>query len=664
MTDIRVNQLKPLELVLGAGSTANSPRPEQANPSTQSSTTPPLAQDDIHVAPVQTTPAAKEQLAQVQTQLAKPSPALSPSEIRRLLNSPTSLSKMQNILNREPALQSHFDKLGGKQVLSLIQTASQRPLKESEVKTLQRYLVKQEHAAIHYSGHATGIDGDYGKLTHQALVNVLASPIKEPAAPVKPTEVAPTNPKPETKPQTPTNTDVSSASVIEQLHHAKNLNDMARSLLSLPASDLQKLKQISNGQQDLGQLLQAAAQGPLSKTQIKTLQTLLVQAGQSLKYPGHATGIDGDFGARSRQALSQVVQQLVAGTLPEKPVNTNEPAPVTPAKPSANPAPEYERMLSDNLMDMTLAIGFDEGLEGYMPSHLPEEAKLVSGLESRGFVKNDARAKELLKEAGLDPKAEYDALYVKENIGERNGKPVHAVVRVVKSGEGTQGAAKRQAAIEGMKQSDFFGYGGHGRYGNGPDFDRNFTVTIDWTNVPNAPDSGIVTYKDYDQLKDKLGGNDAQATRKLKELETAGKVTMNHFNDGNIRMSETLKNGHEFGGQLTFKALEGVNNTLSQEIDTQKYKLWLFQACRTKDFAAPIAQEAKQNTALNAKNLDLITTEQIMYWENTVKSLLTTMDGVLAQENNAQLAERLTRANPDAAKNGQTHSFRNFSDNP
>ena len=161
MTDIRVNQLKPLELVIGAGSAANPPRPDQSTQANQVlANHPALAQDDINVSGTQATPAAQEQLAQVQTQLTDPVSSLNPAEIRRLLNSPASLSKMQNLLKREPALQSNFDKLGGQQVLNLIQTASQRPLKENEVKTLQRYLVKQEQAHINYSGHATGIDGD------------------------------------------------------------------------------------------------------------------------------------------------------------------------------------------------------------------------------------------------------------------------------------------------------------------------------------------------------------------------------------------------------------------------------------------------------------------------------------------------------------------------
>lgn len=649
-----MTRIVPLNQLLVNVPSPGSPTPAPA----EAASAPALPQDGLKVSGSQ----SAGQLPGQNVQLAPQAAQLSPSEIRRLLSGPNSLNKVQTLIERQPELKHNFKKPGSPEVLNLLKTASQRPLNATEIRTLQKYLVQQEKLNISYKGNPTGIDGDYGKLTHKALLQVLTSSAT-PAAPQPAAEPAVLPSQPGPQPETATQpapaqtapVEVEPASLLRQLSSAQSLGQLAQQLQSLPESERAKFTQLAKNGQNLGALLQKAAQGPLSKSETQALQSLLVEAGQSLKYPGHATGIDGDFGKRSRQALINVASQLIHG---------QELKPAQPAAPAAKePAPEYQRMLEDNLLDMTLAIGYDEGTAHYASANLSEEIKVEAELGKRGFVKNEARARELLKEAGLESSGHYAALYVKEGVAEHNGKPVHAIVRLIKAGDGSQGAANRQAAIEGMNQSDLFAYGGHGRYGNGPDFDRNFTVTVDWNGVENAPASGTVVYQDYEELKQLLGGSDDKAIRRLQELEKSGKLTIQKFNDGNIRMNEKLQHSYEFGAQLTERAVRGVANTLSEEIDTKRYKLWLFEACRTKDYVKPLAQEAKANPNLNSSQLDLITTEQMMYWENTGASLLALMDGVMAQENNQGLMQRLRAANPEQALAGQTHSMHNFQDN-
>lgn len=639
---------------------AQPPAAQPAAPAAAPAVAPKAASDALAVSGTRPLAAMQDQLSSVQSGLS--APTMSPAEIRRLLNGPRTLSKVAGLIEREPRLAQNFARPGGGEILNLLRSASVRPLKEAEVKTLQRYLIG-DGARIAYKGHSTGVDGDYGKLTHNALVNLLAKPLPaQPEAPAKPAEQPidqapakpvekPAQPTLEEIPEAPADPEaedtVPTATLLARLSEpGQSLAQMAATIQRLPDGERDKLLSLSKNGARLGSLLAEAAARPLNKTELKALQGLLVEAGQSLKYPGHATGIDGNFGERSRQALAKVVTGLVSG---------KDPA-------SLQPYPQYERMLSDGLLDMTVAVGFDEATAQYAGAHHAEEKKVLEGLASRGFVRNDAKARELLQAAGNESKADYAALYVKENIDSHDGKPVHAVVRVILAGDGDKGAANRQAAIEAMSQSDVFAYGGHGRYGNGPDFDRNFKVTVDWNGVANAPAEGKVVYEDYYALKDLLGKSDAAAISRLRELEAQGRVTIDASNDGNIRMSESNPHAWEFGAQLMDRALKGVSNTLSDEIKGNKYKLWLFEACRTRDYVTPIRQEARSNTGLNSNNLDLFTTEQMMYWQNTGTSLLTLLDGVAAKESASDLVARLRSANPEQAA-APTHSRHGFEDN-
>ncbi|MGV3526378.1 MAG: hypothetical protein ACO1RX_19315 [Candidatus Sericytochromatia bacterium] len=578
--------------------------------------------------------ALQHTLEQVQQTL-QPSTTPDAASLRRLLDSPRSLNRLGPLLERHPELAQKLKALeGGEAALNLLKTAASRPLGAHEVRSLQRFLGGAAGQAIGYTGNRSGVDGSYGPRTHAALLNVLT-------APATPESVSP---KP---PATPPAAPPATGALPAGLQQAQSLKAMAQAVAQLPASDRARLAQVHHNGQSLDALLTQAATHSLSGSQTKALQSLLVQAGASLAYPGHPTGIDGQFGSRSRQALLQVITQQLGVSLP--------PAPV--AKPAA---PRYDDMLADNLLDMTLAVGYDEGAPGWAPAHLSAAQEVLQNLEAKGFRKDNARAQELLRGAGRELSAEYSDFFVKENIGSRDGKPVHAVVRLIRAGDGTNGAALRQAAIEGMNQSDVFAYGGHARYGSGIDFDANFSVTVDWTGVPNAPASGKQTYTSYEELKNQLGKDNAVAIQRLQQLERQGRVEVKGSNEGNIRMSEKMLHGGELGSQLMDRALKGVNNTLSEEIQGDRYRLWLFNGCRTEDYMKSIRQEGRENPQLGPQKLDVIVTEQTLYWDKISGSLMNFVDGVMAQDSGDQLVERLTKANPEQAAVGPTHSRHGF----
>ncbi len=551
---------------------------------------------------------------------------------------------------------------------------------QSEIKALQT-LLKQTGHDLSYAGNRSGVDGDFGPISRQALQQELQKQLQvtapepppvlvvdSPATtqpPATPPPVSPTEKKPPTtvpvevpvkvetpvaivEPKVPTAPDQTALALksLQGLSAQTALEPLSRQLLSLPEA---AQSQFQEQEPKLYQLLVAASKAPLSKSQAINLQTQLVQSGQKLNYPGHATGIDGNPGQRSRQALLNRFQEVLSGQ--------------TIASQKSGPFPQYDRMLDDNLLDMTVAIGYDEGDKNWASSNLIEEVKMEAALSQRGFKHDNARALALLKEAGQTPDAEYSAFYVKESVQSHNGKPVHAIVRLIKAGDGQAGQANRKAAIEGMNQSDVFMYGGHARFGSGIDFDRNFTVTVDWEGVANAPAQGKVTYSDYHELKTLLGDDNASAIQWMKRLESAGKMTVNPSNDGNIRMSEKNLHPAEFGAHLMQTALSGVDNTLSEEIQSDRYKLWLFNGCRTEDYHQPIANEARSNAQLKSENLDLFTTNETLYWQNISSSLLAFMDGVMAEDGSPDLSLRLQNANPEQAP-AITHRNHGFEDNP
>lgn len=632
------------------------PKPETAPVKVPSSPNDTLA--------VATTVNAKENqaLTEVQSQLQS---TLTLNEFDRIFAGPQlNLKDVQTVLKRSPELAAHIQALPrGAAVLALFQTAATRPLKEAEVLQLQRFLVESTGAQIGYQGHPTGLDGDYGSRTHGALIRFLRQNLAELPAPVA--NIAPS-------------AALSSARLNQLLAGPKqSLTTVARVVAQLPADSRNRILAKPGGADFLASL-EKAAQTPLNKSEVQALQGFLVKQGADLRYPGHATGIDGQYGKQTFQALRQFLSQSlvpqkegpVASVKPTEPSTVSPTAAPTTAPtqaPADGPYPRYDRMLEDNLLDMTLALGYDEGAPGYAKAHLSEEIRLTREIESRGFVRDDAKAMALLKQAGKEIQGEYSAFYLKENIATSNGKPVHSIVRVITSGDGQKGTQKRQAALEGMKQSDVFMYGGHARYGTGPDFDANFSVTIDWEGVPNAKGQGKVTYHDDAELKALLSpkGLDSEATEALKKLQKLGKVQIDGQNSGNLRIGTDNKHPHEFGSFLMHEALKNTSSqTLAEDIQGEQYRLWLFNGCRTQDYQTPIREMGKHNPALNTENLDLIMTNQTLWWENTAGSLIAFLDGVSAFEKTADLNARLQAANPDQGMNGKTHVRQGFDDNP
>jgi hypothetical protein len=232
----------------------------------------------------------------------------------------------------------------------------------------------------------------------------------------------------------------------------------------------------------------------------------VVAVQQRLERAGHVLtrwGVDGRFGAETARALREF--QRLQG-LPVTGRGDAVTLAALEARAGQPRTPEYGALLADGVLRATLAVGFDES-----GAHEPEVAKVLQGLVARGYVPVSETER---AEFGL--------------AGEANGW-------VRRPAEGTGAApvvlelitpdtpdAKARFA-RGLAGTELVLYGGHGRYGSGPDFDPidspegNFVI-----GAPTA--KGVVT----------LGPNDlpgTEFTRGYQLLFFSGCSTHRYFDE-------------------------------------------------------------------------------------------------------------------------------------
>lgn len=222
-------------------------------------------------------------------------------------------------------------------------------------------------------------------------------------------------------------------------------------------------------------------------------QRQLLRAGYSL--PRY--GADGDYGRETADAVRRFQK---ANALPE--TGIFDIATFYALENAPSPSPEYERLFKDHLLRGVIAIGHDE-----VGAHEPELEKLTEGLGFRGYaeVTAEQRAKH-----GLDPSGRY----VTKTL------PFGDVVLELIDSR-TPNAKARFA--EALRNQELVLYGGHGRYGSGPDFDDL-----------HSPAGNFVIGKPYEAGHVTLGPNDLQAaplTERYQLMFFDGCSTYRYFDD-------------------------------------------------------------------------------------------------------------------------------------
>ena len=372
-----------------------------------------------------------------------------------------------------------------------------------------------------------------------------------------------------------------------------------------------------------------------SKDEIKAVQRELTRLGL------YKMTVDGDLGRGSKAGLVEAFGSDSWRTMSA--------ADAVSRLSKATPPPDaggvrYGEMFKDHVLDITLGIGYDE-----TGAHLAQLAAIKQALNARGYAIDAADGALLLGTAGRKGGGG-GQLYVKRNA--LRFKPpagdaydVHAVVRLVSSADGSKGEEAAAGFKDGMQNSDVSMYGGHGRYGSGPDFDRNFSFDL--------MDKGgeiTQTIPDYHQLEAVLKAEGQpkgkSAWTVFKERVAAGTLKVNGSNGGNVGMNQENLHPGEFGSNLMYwnvnqgggkgsAPVTGKDGAIGKT--DKNYRLWLFDGCRTQDYNKSI----RATPGADSRDLGVMASTKTLYWSDIATTLAAFLDGVVAAQSGATLTRGL-----------------------
>lgn len=385
--------------------------------------------------------------------------------------------------------------------------------------------------------------------------------------------------------------------------------------------------------------------------------------------------IDGDYGRGSDAGLVEAFGGDEFRTLSAEAVLTRLQAAEPPEGRRGEHALRYGEMFRDGVLDMTIGIGYDEALESDPEYSL---RNFISVLQVRNFIPDQAGAAEIYQQAGrvLRPSLA-DQYFVRRNAliytpPAGPPRPIHAVVRLVSNTSGTHGAAASQSFREGLVHSDTIYYAGHGRYGTGPDFDRNFaSFILHHIDNPTVTDPPIL---DYAVLENTL----AAESRRLRTGRSAWRqflwrhehqlIDVNFRNEGNLRMNTRNLHTGEFGGNLINWALEQGNiqpetgetgrlGTLAGANPERRYRVAVFNGCRTRDYETSL----RSTTGFSQESAHLLTTSRTVLGDDDSLVLAAFLDSILQQQSSEQIVREMDSVQATMRSSGQNPAgtFRN-----
>src|SRR5690606_6506245 len=182
---------------------------------------------------------------------------------------------------------------------------------------------------------------------------------------------------------------------------------------------------------------------------------------------------------------------------------------------------------------------------------------LGRGLLARNFVRDDDAALARLAAAGrVAPARRADHYIARGAARDDAGAAVDVVVTLVCAGDGSGGGDAASVFLEGMGRCDVAMYGGHGRYGTGPDFDYNFTA--DYIDEAGNVAASFSEYKDLEEF---LGERGAASKRTVlaeyRWLVARRRLRIHRINSGNLVINLRNYHAHEFGAHLMVDQLTG-----------------------------------------------------------------------------------------------------------
>lgn len=276
-------------------------------------------------------------------------------------------------------------------------------------------------------------------------------------------------------------------------------------------------------------------------------------------------------------------RRLVAGQL-DKLVREALPRRDGTSRPAGSP--RYDAMVQDRLLTAVIGVGFDE-----KGANRRIDREVEEGLRQRGFVPDERAALGRLLAGGrrlplgYAPGQGVAVHYLRERplLGRHRAD---VVVTLVLAGDGGQGMRSVAAFVDGMERCEVVIYGGHGRFGVGPDFGQGSLVINPWPWSCHPDERAAV----------RRGAQVAQDPNAL---------------------------------PLPSRGVE------------RKARTWFFHGCRTTDYFYSLRRMPGAR-----EGLDLYGTRQAVYWSGIGGALLTFLDGMLRRANARELIDELTRMSP------------------
>jgi Domain of unknown function (DUF4157) len=328
----------------------------------------------------------------------------------------------------------------------------------------------------------------------------------------------------------------------------------------------------------------------------------------------------------------------------------------------------WGEMFKDGVLDMTVGLGFDE--TGFNVAALQN---LQDALSTHGFANDPAVAAEVYKQAGRaaggigDFYVKKDALSYTPPAG--SARSIHAVVRLIYSLDGSKGKEVAEAFKDGMVGSDVAYYTGHGRYGSGPDFDRNFT--IDLLNDDGSVDVTYDEYSDAEKALAKEGHKHGRGAWKQFLWRVEHKtIRVNGSNDGNVVLNTDNPHGNEFGGNLMYWNLtkngggapkvtgkEGALGKAAEAAPDRKYRVMVFDGCRSVDYE----KQLRKTKGYDKKSADMFGSSVELNWGDEGKTLATFLDSIVKMQSAEQIAKNMDKQ--QSVGPGAYHAY-GVDDNP
>jgi peptidoglycan hydrolase-like protein with peptidoglycan-binding domain len=299
---------------------------------------------------------------------------------------------------------------------------------------------------------------------------------------------------------------------------------------------------------------------------------------------------DGDFGSETQTAIklfrdrrSIPGTELTARALGE--LDSTAPKPGKVEEHSY----DYERLFADGFLDVTLAVGFDEG-----GSHTKMLSEARAWMKARGFT-----ALPPVPGTPEEFRLRRDVTYPTKS-GDRTTREVIVRIRLVPPGTG----AKDQYA-KGLKESEIAIYNGHARRGIGPDFDED-----------KSPKENFV-----------IGVASG--------LHAAGRA---------ISPTKVEQSHYVFEKKNDLEQM-----TKSGSFDKEKYRIWLFEACTTIAYFDELRGGILPEP-VDRVNLDLLGTRMPAPLITEMASSLALLDGILAAKTIEQITGSMDQAGADVAR--------------